>query len=74
MDKYFLDINFIWFVVIENGKVVYSVAQYSRDKHTGIYPEYANKKEGASFYDGIYKNKRANLKDLYKYVCDNLNK
>lgn len=74
MDKYFSDIRFRWFIVIEEGKVTYSAAQYASQKMTGSYPNRAVKDRGPAFYDGTYKNKKADLDDLYKYVHDNLNK
>lgn len=75
MDKYFSDnIHFRWFVVIEEGKATYSVAQHASSKLTGSYPYKAVLDRGASFYDGTYRNKKVDLDDLYKYVRDNLNK
>lgn len=74
MDKYFSDIHFMWFVVIEEGRATYSAAQYASQKQTGTSPNYADKEKGAAFYDGTYRNKKADLDDLYKYVRDNLNK
>ncbi|MDE5569155.1 MAG: hypothetical protein K2I82_00670 [Ruminococcus sp.] len=74
MDKYFSEINFRWFVVIEEGKATYSAAQYASQKLTGSYPYRAVLDRGAAFYDGTYKSKKADLDDLYKYVHDNLNK
>lgn len=72
IEYYFDDLDsFDWFVVIENGTVTYIAALHENDDYIGTYPM-ADLSDGPSFYNSSYKDKNADLEDLYQYAADSI--